>query len=347
VSASGDPDRTTVLLLERDGDGPVRAAVHDLPPDRLPGGAVPAAGEVAVAVSHSSLNYKDALVVTGTGGPLVRDFPHVPGIDLAGTVTAVGPEVDPGVAAVGDEVLVTGCWLGERRWGGMATRAHVPAAWLVRRPTGLDAAGAMALGTAGFTARLCVDALERGGVTPGTGPVLVTGATGGVGSLAVHLLARAGHTVVAATGTPDAEAWLRRLGATEVVARSELEASATRPLASARWAGAIDVAGGATLAGALVATAPHGVVAACGIAGGRELTVSLAPFFARGVVLAGIDSVLHPMPERPDAWARLAAGIDPGVVAGLTRTIGLAEVPAAAAELLAGGLRGRTVVATG
>ena len=334
----------TALLLERDGDGPVRAVTTDLPLDRLPGGGGVAEGEVEVAVTHSSLNYKDALIVTGSGGALVREHPHVPGIDLAGTVVAVGPGVDPAAAAVGDEVLVTGCWLGERRWGGMASRARVPASWLVRRPTGLDAARAMTLGTAGFTARLCLDALARGGVGPGDGTVLVTGTTGGVGSLALHLLARAGHTVAAATGSPDAAALLHDLGATEVVPRAELEALAARPLASARWAGVVDVAGGPVLAGALVSTAPRGVVAACGIAGGRRLDVDLAPFFARGVLLAGIDSVQHPMAERPAIWDRLTAAADPVVLDRLTTTIGLDDVADAAAGLLGRGGRGRTVV---
>ena len=337
----------TALLLERSGDGPVRAGVTDLPVDRLPGGDGPADGEVEVAVTHSSLNYKDALIVTGTGGPLVREHPHVPGIDLAGTVVAVGSGVDPGTAAVGDEVLVTGCWLGERRWGGMATRARVPASWLVRRPAGLDAARAMALGTAGFTAQLCLDALAHGGVAPGDGTVLVTGATGGVGSLAVHLLTRTGHTVAAATGSPDAAAVLEELGATEIVPRSELEALAVKPLASARWAGVVDVAGGPVLAGALVSTAPRGVVVACGIAGGRRLDVDLAPFFARGVVLAGIDSVLHPMAERPAIWARLAAGADPAVLDRIATTVGLGGVHEAAEALLSRGGRGRAVVAVG
>ncbi len=335
------------LLLERDGDGPIHARVADLRRDELPGGSAPAPGEVEIAVSHSALNYKDALIVTGTGAPLVRTHPHVPGIDLAGTVTAIGADVPTDVATVGDEVLVTGCGLGERRWGGMATAARVPAAWLVRRPAGLDAARAMALGTAGFTAQLCVDALGHGGVVPGAGPVLVTGAAGGVGGLAVHLLVAAGHEVVAATGTPDAAPRLRALGAADVIDRSELAALADRPLASGRWAGAVDVVGGAVLAGTLVATLPSGVVAACGLAGGRRLDVDLAPFFVRGVVLAGIDSVLHPMAERPGIWSRLAATVDRAALDGMTTTVGVDAVPGAAADLLAHGGRGRTVVMTG
>ncbi len=331
------------LLLERDADGPVRARVTEL--DALPGGPLPAPGEVEVAVSHSSLNFKDALIVTGAGAGLVAASPHVPGIDLAGTVVAVGPDVDPAVVTVGDEVLATGCWLGERRWGGMSTRARVPAAALVRRPADLDAAHAMALGTAGLTARLCVDALERGGVAPGSGTVLVTGASGGVGSLAVHLLARAGHTVAAATRSADAAGRLADLGASEVVPSDEVAAGAGRALASARWAGVVDVVGGPVLAGALVATAPRGVVVTCGIAGGRRLEVDLAPFFAREVVLAGIDSVQHPMSERPALWERLAADVGPEVLDRITTTVGLAEVAGAAAALLAHGGRGRTVVA--
>jgi acrylyl-CoA reductase (NADPH) len=322
-----------LLLSRADDAAPVTAAVTELDDDRLP------EGEVEVAVSHSSLNYKDALIITGHAG-LVRDYPHVPGIDLAGTVVA---SVDPAVA-VGSEVLVTGCWLGERHWGGMATRARVPAAWIVARPSGLDAARAMALGTAGFTAQLSVDALVAGGVMPDAGPVLVTGATGGVGSLAVLLLARAGFEVHAASGRTDAQDLLLTLGAHTVVPRASIEADAARPLASARWAGVIDVAGGSTLAGALAATAPRGVVVACGLAAGPELHTTVMPLIVRGVTLTGIDSVLHPMPLRDAVWARLHAALDADALASITSTVSLDALPARSAELLERGVRGRTLV---
>jgi acrylyl-CoA reductase (NADPH) len=322
------------LLLSRTTDtAPVTAAVVELDRSRLP------AGEVEIAVSHSSLNYKDALIVTGRSG-LVRDYPHVPGIDLAGTVAA---STDASVT-VGSDVLVTGCWLGERHWGGMATHARVPAGWIVPRPAGLGAARAMALGTAGFTAQLSVDALVAGGVTPMSGPVLVTGATGGVGSIAVHLLSAAGYTVHAASGRPDAHELLDGLGAHEVIARTAVAADASRPLASARWAGVIDVAGGAVLAGALAATAPRGMVVACGLAGGAELHTTVMPLIVRGVTLAGIDSVQHPMSLRAAVWARLHAAMDPDVLSRLTTTIGLSDVPARAVELLERGVGGRTLV---
>jgi len=299
-------------------------------------------GEVTIEVTHSSINYKDALVLAGTPG-LVRTYPHVPGIDLAGTVTAS----DVTTFAPGDEVLATGCWIGERRWGGMASRARVAADSLVMRPAGLDAERAMALGTAGFTAQLCVDALTRGGVTPEHGPVLVTGATGGVGSIAVLLLARAGFEIEAATrssGDPDTEAMLAGLGAARTVPREAVSGTAGRGLASARWAGVVDVAGGGTLAGALARTRPHGVVAACGLADDAALATTVMPFIVRGVTLAGIDSVLHPMVARPDVWGRLHDAVDADTLAALTTTVALADVPARAAGLLQHGGRGRTVV---
>jgi len=299
-------------------------------------------GEVTLDVTHSSINYKDALVLAGSPG-LVRTYPHVPGIDLAGTVTA---SEDPAFSP-GDEVLATGCWLGERHWGGMASRARISADSLVKRPSGLDAHRAMALGTAGLTAQLCVDALMHGGVTPDRGPALVTGATGGVGSIAVMLLAHAGFEVEAATGSAgDAEvdALLEGLGAARTVSREEVSGAAGRALAAARWAGVIDVAGGATLAGALAQTRPHGVVAACGLADDTTLVTTVMPFIIRGVTLAGIDSVLHPMVARPGLWQRLHDAVDPGALTRLTTTVALADVPSRAAELLERGVRGRTVV---
>jgi acrylyl-CoA reductase (NADPH) len=298
--------------------------------------------DVTIDVTHSSLNYKDALVVTGAPG-LVRTFPHVPGIDLAGRVVASRvPDV-----AVGSDVLVTGCWLGERHWGGMATRARVPAGWVVTRPDGCDARRAMALGTAGFTAQLAVDALTHGGVAPGDGPVLVTGASGGVGAIAVMLLAHAGHEVEAATGRADDPAaveLLQELGAARVIHRSEVADAADRALGTARWAGVVDVAGGATLAGALAQTRPSGVVAACGLADDTRLATTVMPFIIRGVTLAGIDSVLHPVPSRPAVWQRLHDTIDAALLARITRTVGLGDVEAASRQLLTAGGHGRTVV---
>lgn len=329
---------TALMLRRSDMDATTTVAIETITDDALP------AGEVTIDVTHSSLNYKDALVLTGRPG-LVRDHPHVPGIDLAGTVH----HSDDAAFVPGDEVLVTGCWLGERHWGGMATRARVPAAWVIARPVGLDAHRAMALGTAGFTAQLSVDALVHGGVRPGDGPVLVTGATGGVGSLAVLLLAHAGYEVEAATGSsgdPEVEALLAGLGAARTVSREDVASAAGRPLAPARWAGVIDVAGGTTLAGALAQTRPCGVVAACGLADDTALTTTVMPFIIRGVTLAGIDSVLHPIERRPAVWERLHAAIDAEQLARLTTTISLVDVLARAAELLGRGVRGRTVIAT-
>jgi acrylyl-CoA reductase (NADPH) len=331
---------TTVLMLRRDDpDAPPSVAVETIADELLP------AGEVTIDVVRSSINYKDALVLAGRPG-LVREHPHVPGIDLAGTVhTSDDPRFAPG-----DEVLVTGCWLGERHWGGMATRARVPADWIVARPDGMDAQRAMALGTAGFTAQLAVDALAHGGVRPGDGPILVTGATGGVGTLAVMLLAHAGHEVEAATGSagdPEVDALLQGLGAARTIPREDVSGAAGRALGSARWAGVVDVAGGTTLAGALAQTRPGGVVAACGLADDTSLTTTVMPFIVRGITLTGIDSVLHPVPERAAVWSRLHGAIDADALARITTTVDLAGTPRRAATLLepgARGVRGRTVV---
>jgi acrylyl-CoA reductase (NADPH) len=327
----------TALLMRRDdADAPPTVAIETLDESQLP------EGEVIVDVARSSINYKDALVLAGRPG-LVREHPHVPGIDLAGTVRTSS---DPGLAP-GDEVLITGCWLGERHWGGMATLARVPASWVVRRPDGMDAQRAMALGTAGFTAQLAVDALAHGGVRPGDAPVLVTGSTGGVGAIAVMLLAAAGHEVEAATGSsgdPEVEELLAALGAARTLPREEVSGAAGRALGSARWAGVIDVAGGATLAGALAQTRPQGVVAACGLADDTALATTVMPFIVRGVTLTGIDSVLHPVDARPAVWGRLHAAIDAALLARITTTVGLAEVTGRAATLLASGVRGRIVV---
>jgi acrylyl-CoA reductase (NADPH) len=317
---------------------PTTVAVEELDVSALPEGAV------TIAVTRSSLNYKDALVLAGHPG-LVREHPHVPGIDLAGTVEASS---DPAWSP-GDEVLVTGCWLGERHWGGMATRARVPAEWVVARPAGMDAQRAMALGTAGFTAQLAVDALLTGGVRPDGGPVLVTGASGGVGAIAVMVLAAAGFEVDASTGSagdPAAEALLVDLGAARILPREDVSGAAQRPLASARWAGVIDVAGGATLAGALAQTRPRGVVAACGLADDTTLATSVMPFIVRGIQLVGIDSVLHPVAQRADVWARLHAAVPDELLTRITMTVALDDVRARAAALLDGHAPGRTVVDT-
>ena len=327
------------LFLTREGDGPVTANVRALDDKDLPD------GDVTIDVAFSSLNYKDAMIIAGHPG-LVRSYPHVPGIDLAGTVSSSdAPEFRPG-----DEVLVTGCWLGERHWGGMATRARVPASFVVRRPSGMNARRAMALGTAGFTAQLSVDALMHGGALEGDAPVLVTGASGGVGSLSVHLLAQLGVEVVASTGRSGdaaAVAALMALGASTVIDRSEITAAAVRPLASARWSGVIDVAGGTTLAGALAQTAPRGIVAACGLVDDVALVTSVMPFIVRGVTLVGIDSVLHPMQDRPDIWRRLHDTVDDDVLQRLTTVIPLESAAGHARRLLAGGTSGRAVIDTG
>jgi acrylyl-CoA reductase (NADPH) len=327
---------TALLLRREDPEALPTVAVESLDETQLP------EGEVLIDVARSSINYKDALVLAGRPG-LVREHPHVPGIDLAGTVRA---STDP-VHAPGDEVLITGCWLGERHWGGMATLARVPAAWVIPRPAGMDAQRAMALGTAGFTAQLAVDALGHGRARPDDGPVLVTGATGGVGMLAIMLLAHAGYEVEASTGSsgdPEVESLLADLGAARTLQREEVSGAATRALGSARWAGVIDVAGGATLAGALAQTRPRGVVAACGLADDTSLPTTVMPFIVRGVTLAGIDSVLHPVAERAAVWGRLHAAVDATLLERITTTVALDGVVDRAATLLASGVRGRTVV---
>ena len=308
----------------------------ELPDERLP------AGEVTVRVSHSTLNYKDALAITGRS-PVVRQFPMVPGIDLAGTVEASD---DPRFAP-GDAVLLNGWGVGEVHWGGLAQRARLKADWLLPLPAGLSAAEAMAIGTAGYTAMLCVMALEAHwqaqGIAPGAGDVLVTGAAGGVGSVAVALLARAGHRVVASTGRPHEADYLRALGAAEVIDRATLSAPG-KPLQKERWIGVVDAVGSHTLANACASTRYGGAVAACGLAQGMDFPATVAPFILRGVTLYGIDSVMVPMARRRVAWQRLAAELDRGLLARMTRTIGLAEAIAAADDVLAGRVRGRLVV---
>jgi acrylyl-CoA reductase (NADPH) len=295
-------------------------------------------GDVTVRVLYSTINYKDGLAITGKG-PVVRKFPMVPGIDLAGTVEASG---DPEWKA-GQTVVLNGWGVGEAHWGGLAQQARVKGAWLVALPAPLTARQAMAIGTAGYTAMLSVLALERHGVRPGDGPVLVTGASGGVGSVAVTLLAKLGHEVVASTGRPEEAEYLRALGAAEVIDRATLSAPG-KPLGKERWAGAVDSVGSHTLANVCATTRYRGAVAACGLAQGMDFPATVAPFILRGVTLYGIDSVMAPRPLRVEAWSRLARDLDPAKLETITREIPLAQAIPAASEILAGKVRGRLVV---
>jgi len=295
-------------------------------------------GDVDVRVEYSTLNYKDGLAITGKS-PVIRKFPMVAGIDLAGAVEASrSPDYRPG-----DKVVATGSGLGELHFGGLAQKARVPAAWLVPIPAPLTARHAAAIGTAGFTAMLSVLALERHGVTPAQGEVLVTGAGGGVGGVAVALLARLGFRVVASTGRPAEAGYLAALGAAEVIDRATLSAPG-KPLGRERWAGVVDSVGSHTLANACAQTKVHGAVAACGLAQGMDFPATVAPFILRGVCLYGIDSVACPAPLRRQAWARLATDLDLAALESMVRVIPLAESLPAAADLLAGKVRGRVVV---
>jgi len=295
-------------------------------------------GDVTVRVSHSTINYKDALALTGRA-PIVRRWPMIPGIDLAGTVTSSShAEFKPG-----DAVILNGWEAGVSHYGGYAQMARVKGDWLVMKPAGLSAAETMAIGTAGYTAMLCVLALERHGVLPASGPVVVTGAAGGVGSVAVALLAKLGYRVIASTGRLGEAEYLKGLGAAEVIDRGEL-AGPVKALDKERWAGGIDVAGSNTLANVLSSTRYGGTVAACGLAQGMDLATSVAPFILRGVTLAGIDSVMAPKPLRIEAWNRLARDVDKGKLSVLTATRPIADVVALAPELLAGKVRGRIVL---
>ncbi len=319
------------ILIDKDDSG-YRASLQALDEAQLP------EGDVRVRVSHSTLNYKDALAITGKG-PVVRQFPMVPGIDLAGVVE----ESSHADFKAGDAVLLNGWGVGETHWGGLAQQARLRGDWLIPLPQGFSAAEAMAVGTAGYTAMLSVLALERHGVTPEQGEVLVTGASGGVGSFAVALLARLGYRVVASTGRPEEADYLKALGAAEIIERGSLSEPG-RPLARERWAGAIDSVGSHTLANVCAGTRYGGCVAACGLAQGMEFPATVAPFILRGVTLAGIDSVMRPRADRLEAWSRLARDLDKSLLAPITREIGLEEAIPVAGELLAGRVRGRVVV---
>lgn len=304
---------------------------------QLPREALPA-GDVTVRVERSTLNYKDALALTGKA-PVVRSFPMVPGIDFAGTVEeSADPAWKPG-----DAVILNGWGVGETHWGGLAQLARVNGAWLVAKPAALSAEQAMAIGTAGYTAMLCVMALQRNGVTPDKGDIVVTGAAGGVGSVAIALLARAGYRVLAATGRREEEAYLKNLGAAELIDRAELSGPG-KPLGKERWAGAVDTVGSHTLANVCAQTRYGGTVAACGLAQGMDFPATVAPFILRGVTLAGVDSVMAPLERRREAWARLAAELDPALLASMTTRTDLAGALAMAPDLLAGKVRGRLVV---
>lgn len=295
-------------------------------------------GDVTVRVSHSTINYKDALALTGKA-PIIRRWPMVPGIDLAGTVDASShPEFKPG-----DEVILNGWEAGVSHYGGYAQMARVKGDWLVKKPAGFSAAETMAIGTAGYTAMLCVLALERLGVAPASGPVVVTGAAGGVGSVAVTLLAKLGYNVIASTGRSSEADYLKGLGAAEVIDRAEL-AGPAKPLGRERWAGGIDVAGSHTLANVLSMTKYGGAVAACGLAQGMDLATSVAPFILRSVTLGGIDSVMAPKPARVEAWSRLARDLDRAKLAALAETRPIDDAVALAPEVLAGKVRGRIVL---
>ncbi len=324
------------LLLSKE-DEAFSAEVTDVDESDLP------EGDVMVAVEYSTVNYKDGLAITNTS-PIVRSWPMVPGVDFSGTVISSDDES----WKVGDRVVLNGWDVGERHWGGMAERARVEGEWLTAIPEAFSTYHAAAIGTAGYTAMLCVLALEDHGVTPDSGSVLVTGAAGGVGSVAIAVLAKLGYEVIASSGRVETEGdYLRSLGATELIDRSELAEPVTRPLAKARWAGAVDVAGSHTLANVLAATAPKGCVAACGLAHGMDLQTSVAPLILRGVTLAGIDSV-HETPERRDeAWQRLATDLDPAMLDSMIHEVGLDEAIAVAHEIVEGKVRGRVVVDVG
>ena len=295
-------------------------------------------GDVTVRVEWSTVNYKDGLAITGKA-PVVRRFPMIAGVDFAGTVeSSTHPKWKPG-----DQVILNGWGLGETHLGAYAEKARVKGDWLVRRPAGIGARDAMAIGTAGYTAMLAVMALERAGINPSRGPVIVTGAAGGVGSVAVALLAKLGYAVAASTGRTEEAAYLKGLGASEIINRNELTGP-PRPLAKERWAGGIDAVGSTTLANVLSMTRYGGAVAACGLAGGMDLPTSVAPFILRGVSLIGINSVMCPLPHRETAWCRLEADLDREKIAVMANEIGLDEVIAAGRRIVEGKVRGRIVV---
>jgi acrylyl-CoA reductase (NADPH) len=319
------------LHIEKDEAG-YRCALKTLDDSALP------EGDVTVSVAYSTINYKDGLAITGKS-PVVRKFPLTPGIDLAGTVT----DSSHPLFKAGDTVVLNGWGVGESHSGGLAQKARLQGDWLIALPAAFTPRQAMAIGTAGYTAMLCVMALEKHGVSPEQGEVLVTGAGGGVGSVAIALLARLGYRVVASTGRLQEAEYLRKLGAAQVIDRAELSAPG-KPLAKERWAGVVDTVGSHTLANACASTKYGGTVAACGLAQGMDLPASVAPFILRGVTLAGIDSVMAPRALREAAWARLARDLDVAKLDAMTQEVGLSEAIGLGAQILAGQVRGRVVV---
>jgi acrylyl-CoA reductase (NADPH) len=321
---------TAILLTKQDSR--VDAALTEVDESDLPD------GDVLVDVAYSTLNYKDGLAITARS-PVVRKYPMAPGIDFSGTVAS---STHPRWKA-GDSVILNGWGVGEQHWGGLAQKARVNGDWLISLPTGMSLREAMAIGTAGYTAMLCVLAIERHGVTPQSGDVLVTGASGGVGGIAVSLLAKLGYRVIASTGRMAEAGYLKGLGAAEVIDRAELS-SPGRPLAKERWAAVCDSLGSHTLANACASTKYRGIVAACGLAQGMDFPATVAPFILRGVTLAGIDSVMAPIAVREEAWARLAEDLPRASLEAITREVGLGEAIPLASELLDGKVRGRIVV---
>ena len=321
------------LLVEKDADGKTHAAVQEIDEARLP------EGNARVAVEYSTLNYKDGLCI-GTGGGLVRTYPHVPGIDFAGTIEASDdPRYQPG-----DKVVVTGWRVGETQWGGYAQKARVRADWLVPLPKGLNSRQAMAVGTAVLTAMLAVMALEDHGLKPDRGAVLVTGAAGGVGSVATAILARLGYEVAAVTGRPETADYLMSLGAKRVVTRAELNETIKKPLESETWSGCVDTVGGAMLARVLGQMKYGASVAAVGLAGGTALPATVLPFILRGVNLLGIDSVMQPFANRLRAWQRVASDLPMDKLEAMIEPATLGELPRLGSEILKGQVRGRVVV---
>ena len=325
-------DTFKALVLTQDEEGKTLSEVMPLREADLP------EGDVLIGVEYSSLNYKDGLAVTGKG-KIVRSWPLVPGIDLSGKVI----QSDSGEYKAGDKIILTGWSVGEKYWGGYSQRQRVQSKWLVPMPEGMTSEKAMAIGTAGFTAMLCVMTLEEAGVTPDKGTVLVTGASGGVGSVAVAILANLGYTVAAVTGRPESEDYLRQLGATEFVTREEMSQK-PKPLEGQRWAGAVDAVGSTMLARVLAETNYGGCVAACGLAGGFDLPSTVMPFILRNVKLAGVDSVMCPVERRKVAWQRLVTDLPESALGEIGQKASLEEIPDLSEKIIAGQVRGRVIV---